>query len=514
MELVQIFAVLYPILVSIESANILTITQYPYFSHQNFHHKIMELLLEQGHNITIFTTHSHDYGDNPNVTQYVFPESVKIHSQYTDMLMYKQKQLHYSEIIFKYEIKAYYEASRKELEHPAIQSLIHNSSNYHFDLVIVECFVCPFFLMAEIFDCPLAYLSAIEPPNIFHSMIGNDVNPLKYSESTVLPSVHGKLTLYEKFRSIMFQFFYQEFIFNIYNSYKNVILRWEYMSHLGVKVALPPNDRYSLLILNTNHAVGHVRAMMPHSIQIGFFHIDKPKEIKDLKLMEFLDSSKKGVIIMVFGSTVNAKNLGTVVVRKFMNTFKTCNMSVLWKLEEVEDGLEVPSNVKIVSWLPLADALAHPNVKLLIFHGGIFSTYEAIDREVPMIVFPLAFDQPANARFLVEKGIAMEKDLNNFDESELSSAIQEMIKFKYVLNIRKVRSMAYNTPISSRDLIVWHVNNAIKNRIIYAKDFGIMCIFGSPLNHFLAYGALSFLLLCYLIWKIFSRNQKKCIKVD
>jgi len=514
MDFVQFFLVLCPVLVSIESANILTITQYPYFSHQNFHHKIMEVLLEEGHNITIFTTHPHDYGDHPNITQHVFTESVKIHNKYTDMLMYKQKQLHYIDITFKHEIHAYYEASRKELEHPAIQNLIHNSSNYHFDLLIVECFMCPFFLMADIFDCPIAFVSAIEPPNIIHSMIGNDVNPLKYSESTTLPSIHGKLTLYDKFRSIMFQVFYQEFIFNTYNSYKNVILRLEYFPHLGLKVTQPPLYHYSLLILNTNHAIGHVRAMMPHSIQIGFFHVDKPKEIKDLELKEFLDSSKNGVIIKVFGSTVNTKNLGTDVVKKFINAFKTSNMSVLWKLDEIDEGLEIPHNVKIVSWLPLADVLAHPNVKLLIFHGGIFTSYEAIDRGVPMIVFPLAFDQPANARFLVEKGVALEMDLNNFDEFELSAAIQEMKKPKYAVNVRKVRSMAYNTPISSRDLIKWHINNAIKNRIVYAKDFGSMCIFGTPLNHFLVYGAVIILLICFLMWRFLPRTQKKSIKED
>jgi glucuronosyltransferase len=369
--------------------------------------------------------------------------------------------------------------------------------------------------MAEIFDCPLAYVSAIEPPNIIHSMIGNDVNPLKYSETITLPSVHGKLTLYEKFRAVQFQFFWQEFVFNTYNSYKNMILRHEYFSHLGfLKFTQLPMNHYSLLILNTNPAVGHVRALMPHSIQVGLFHVDEPKEIKDLELRNFLDSSKNGVIIKVFGSTVNARNLGTDVVKKFMNAFKMSNMSVLWKLEEVEEGLEVPGNVKIVSWLPLADALAHPNVKLVIFHGGIFTAYEAIDREVPMIIFPISYDQPANARFLEEKGVATILDLNNFDEYELSAAIQEMKKFKYVANVRKLRSMAYNTPMSSRDLIKWHINNAIKNRIAYAKDFGFMCIFGSPINHFLVYAGVFILLICYLIWRILLRTQKKTTKVD
>ncbi|CAG9804989.1 unnamed protein product [Chironomus riparius] len=502
------FVIFLIFLVKVESANILAILSYPAYSHQHFHHKVLEILAEQGHNLTIFTSHPHDYGDNPNVTQHSFTESNKIHKEHTDMLMYKQKNINYVKMSMFHELKAHFYSVSKEMEHPEIQKLIKNTSDYQFDLLIVECFICPYFLFAEIYDCPVAILSATEISAIIHELFGNDANPLKYPESQILPYQHGKLTFYEKIDSVIYKT-YQELIFNFVYIFLSAIINYNHFIHLGMKAFEPPSNRLSLLMLNTNHAVGHVRPMMPHSIQIGFTHVEKPKPIKDLELKKFLDMSSNGVIIKAFGSMVNMRSLGIENFNKFMNAFNMTNMSVLWKLDGIEDSVKVPKNVKIVSWLPLADVLAHPNVKLLIFHGGIFSLYEAIDRGVPMIAFPLTYDQPVNARIIVDKGIGMEMDLNNFDEFELSAAIQEMTKPKYIANLRKVRSLAYDQPINNRDLIVWHVNNAIKNRIVYAKDFGSFSIFRSPLNQYLVY-LIVFVALIYLVLK--KRVPKKCEK--
>ncbi|XP_070498610.1 UDP-glucosyltransferase 2-like [Chironomus tepperi] len=496
------------LLTTVESANILAICSYPSYSHPHFHHKVLEILAEEGHNLTIFTSYPHDYGDNPNVTQHKFPESTRIHDEYTDMLMYKQTKINYVKQTLFYELPAHFKAVSKEMEHPEMQNLIKNSSNYHFDLVIVECLMCPYFLLAEIYDCPVSILSGTEAGSIIHSMFGNDANPLKYPESMILPYQHGKLTYLEKINSYIFKFYY-EFVFNFIYIFLCATINYNHFLHLGMKAFEPPSDRFSLLMLNTNHAVGHVRPMMPHSIQIGFTHVEKPKAIKDLALKEFLDRSTNGVIVKALGSRANANKLGTKVLKKFINSFKMSNMSVLWKIDGIDDEVEVPENVKIVSWLPLADVLAHPNVKLLIFHGGIFTLYEAIDRLVPMIIFPLTYDQPVNARMAIDKGIGMEMDLNNFDEFELNSAIQEMTKPKYKTNLIKLKALAYDKPIDNRDLIVWHVNNAIRNRIVYAKDFGSMSYFGTPLNQYLTYLVVLIALMYFLLKKRSLKARKK-----
>lgn len=510
MKFVQIFAVFCPFLVAVDTANILGIFPYPYFSHQKFHHAIMKVLIERGHNVTIFTTHPQDYGDNPNVTQHTFAETVQIHLKYTDMLMYKKKKLHWSQILMQYEIKAFYESGKKEMEHPEMQKLIKNSTDYKFDLIITECIMCPFLLLAEVYDCPIVMVASSDAPAMIHGMFGNDVNPLKYSESLALPYIHGKMSILEQINSLIFQTFY-ELIFNSAFFYGNAALNIEHFGHLGWKTIKSPTDRLALLLTNTNQAFGHIRPLMPNTIQIGYLHVEKPKEIVDLELKKFLDNSENGVVVMALGSRADPRSLGIDNIKKFMSAFNQTSMNVIWKLHEIEKGLEVPHNVEIVSWLPLADVLAHPNVKLLIFHGGLLTSYEAIDREVPMIVFPLAYDQFMNARLMAKNGIAMEMDLNDFDGLRLGSAIQEMTKLKYTENIRKMRSLAYNQPINSKDLTIWHVENAVRNRFVYAQDFGCMSIWESRSMHLTVYVIVFVGSLYVLVRKKFLKVQENSI---
>lgn len=61
------------------------------------------------------------------------------------------------------------------------------------------------------------------------------------------------------------------------------------------------------------------------------------------------------------------------------------------------------NKVKVVPWIPQNDLLGHKNLKLLITHGGLNRLVESINPRKPMLVFPLALDQPYNAAIIKEK---------------------------------------------------------------------------------------------------------------
>ena len=50
----------------------------------------------------------------------------------------------------------------------------------------------------------------------------------------------------------------------------------------------------------------------------------------------------------------------------------------------------------------------HPNVKLFISHGGISGVHESVDAGVPILGFPLFYDQLRNIANLVNAGMAMD----------------------------------------------------------------------------------------------------------
>lgn len=74
--------------------------------------------------------------------------------------------------------------------------------------------------------------------------------------------------------------------------------------------------------------------------------------------------------------------------------------------------------------------IVHPNVKLYISHGGISGVYEAVDAGVPVIGFPLIFDQSRNIDNLVNAGMAVSMDLLSLSKDKFLTAILELINNK------------------------------------------------------------------------------------
>lgn len=69
----------------------------------------------------------------------------------------------------------------------------------------------------------------------------------------------------------------------------------------------------------------------------------------------------------------------------------------------------------------------HSKVKLFISHGGISGVYEAVDGGVPVLGFPLFYDQARNIDNLVNSRMAIALDLMTVTEETLLNAISEII---------------------------------------------------------------------------------------
>lgn len=75
-------------------------------------------------------------------------------------------------------------------------------------------------------------------------------------------------------------------------------------------------------------------------------------------------------------------------------------------------------------------SVVHPKVKLFISHGGISGVYEAVDAGVPVLGFPLFYDQPRNVGNLVDAGMALSMDLLTVTKDSFLKTIQELINDK------------------------------------------------------------------------------------
>ena len=117
------------------------------------------------------------------------------------------------------------------------------------------------------------------------------------------------------------------------------------------------------------------------------------------------------------------------IAKIFLNTFGRLQQKIFWKWENVDwkMNIRIPSNVKLMPWLPQQDLLGHPQTRLFITHAGLSSVEEAVYHGVSLIALPVYIDQPVNADKMQKDcyGIALDWDL--LSEHVFYDAIQEIL---------------------------------------------------------------------------------------
>lgn len=140
----------------------------------------------------------------------------------------------------------------------------------------------------------------------------------------------------------------------------------------------------------------------------------------------------------------------------FIDVFKLLKQRIVWKFED-ENLENVPTNVIIRKWIPQKDILAHPNVVLLISHGGPFNNFEALARGVPTLMIPFSENQHQNALHAQDVGYGAYFDFDEMTEASLFHNIREMIDSKSYFEYAKTISAIYeeNSVQSIDQDILW-----------------------------------------------------------
>ncbi len=175
-----------------------------------------------------------------------------------------------------------------------------------------------------------------------------------------------------------------------------------------------------------------MRPLSPNFQYIGMMNC-KVGEPLPKDLADFMDSGKEhGAIFVSFGTVLQAKTMNKEKLKVFIDVFGSLKQKIIWKWED-EEMPGKPKNVKLSTWLPQQDILAHPNTKLFITHAGQSSIQETLCHQKPVVepttmwntvknsyhtffndymvsqvAIPLAADQPANAKEAVKVGFGVQ----------------------------------------------------------------------------------------------------------
>ncbi|XP_011194876.2 UDP-glucosyltransferase 2 [Zeugodacus cucurbitae] len=384
------------------SYRILLMGPFPAPSHWMWMEHFLKDLLQRGHQVTTLTNHPAKQA-HANLTEIIIDPKLNIAEHRPRENIFK---MHFTSDFEN--LQMYWHVGLLSSEHafndPKVKALIA-SQDLKFDLIVLEQFYHESFLMfAHKFKCPVVTLGTLGyTDNMDHAM----------GLLTPWATVPHLLVSYTD------QMTFAQRAYNTYLSIYDALFRsWYYIPkmqemaerHFGAYIDGPlPHvidleRNISMMLINSHRSTDVPRPSMPGLIDVAGVHIKQPKPLPE-DLQTFLDNSTHGVIYFSVGSYMKSTDMPMEKINLILHAFSQLKQNVLWKFENSSIG-HLPPNVKIQSWLPQNDILAHPNVKVFISHGGIFGTQESIHWGVPMLCIPFFGDQFRNSIRSVQDGYA------------------------------------------------------------------------------------------------------------
>ncbi|KAJ4789974.1 Glycosyltransferase [Rhynchospora pubera] len=98
----------------------------------------------------------------------------------------------------------------------------------------------------------------------------------------------------------------------------------------------------------------------------------------------------------------------------------------------------------VTSWAPQRQILVHGNLGCFLTHCGWSSVIEGMEAGVPMLALPMDWDQPANAKLIVELGVGIEipqHGLGNFKAEDVAACVKQILQSEHGVG-QKVRRNA------------------------------------------------------------------------
>ncbi|XP_047098332.1 UDP-glucosyltransferase 2-like [Schistocerca piceifrons] len=494
---------------AVRGANILAVLPWEGRSHWIMHRELLVELARRGHNLTVMTPF-HQPGDPWEVirTHAPFVEGGKFDFvEYGSLSPFTQQTV-VSGIGT--------EVCRRLMDNPGVRDLI-DSRQRTYDLLIMEGFF---------HDCFLAFSHKYRAPTVLTCTFGGGSSwdnhpmgnpyPLAYLPEAGL-AYSSSMSLFQKTYNALFSLAINLHRVLVYFPVMDEMVR----EHFG-DPSMPPlvelQRNASLLLVNNHFSFDYPRPLAPNTVQVAGMHIRPPKALpKDQEddsrkptvvltrlqrqyeavrtgtaavsrsralaagvagaavsdgakfrreqedLQEFMDAAAEGVIYFSMGSNVKSTDLSEEVRAVFLKTFARLRQKVLWKLEG--DSLpNQPANLRISSWFPQSDLLAHRNMRLFITHGGMMSLLEALYAGVPLLGVPIFGDQVSNLLRARDSGYGLVLHLRNITQESFDWAVNELLTDpRYAENARRLSRLFHDRPEPPLETAVRSVESVLRH---------------------------------------------------
>ncbi|XP_061694436.1 UDP-glucuronosyltransferase 1A1-like isoform X2 [Syngnathoides biaculeatus] len=137
---------------------------------------------------------------------------------------------------------------------------------------------------------------------------------------------------------------------------------------------------------------------------------------------------------------------------------------VIWRYSGLVPD-DTPENVKMMSWVPQNDLLAHPGARAFITHAGSHGLFEGLCHAVPMVLVPIGGDQPDNAQRMASREVGVVLDISSITIGDLVQGLNEVINnTKYKENMKRLSALHKDRPIDPLDLSVYWTEFVMRHK--------------------------------------------------
>ncbi|XP_032416551.1 UDP-glucuronosyltransferase 2C1-like [Xiphophorus hellerii] len=216
-------------------------------------------------------------------------------------------------------------------------------------------------------------------------------------------------------------------------------------------------------LMRTDFVFDYPRPTMPNVVYMGGFHCKPPEPLPD-DMEEFVQSSgEHGVIIMSISTFVN--ELPEDLADGIAAAFAKLPQKVIWSFRGPKPST-LGNNTLLTEWMPQKDLLGHPKVKLFVSQGGTNGVQEALCHGVPVVGFPLVYDQYDNLLRLQEKGGAKILTLRAVDTDDgFLKAMQEVLNEpSYRQNMQRLSRLHRDQPMKPIDTALFWIEYVIRHK--------------------------------------------------
>ncbi|CAG9530659.1 unnamed protein product [Cercopithifilaria johnstoni] len=469
-------------------------------SHVNFMGRIADILVEAGHDVTVFVPDLNpDVSNNGSklakIIRKRFPNNPYL-AKNSSGIMWKKKGNSILRVyqLFKRLSDAQRMTCRKHLED---DKLMDSLQAEQYDLGITEYInFCGYSIFKRIGLNNYITATAVNLFEVTSDIFGVSSNPSYVPASFAFTS--DKMNYRDRLTNII--------IYAI--TYGLTKFIWEpaaqsLQHHLPNKFDyIEAVEKSSLIFVNTEELIEFPRLVSRKIVFVGGIAISEASPLTE-DYQQIMDHSGRGVILVSFGTIVKSKDMDSDMKKIFEDAFQQLSeITFIWKYENDERGEDVylPNVIKR-KWVPQNDLLNHHKLLAFISHCGQNSLMESINGGVPLICIPLFSDQFRNAATAKNRNVAVILNKENLTAVGLSSAVKTIINEEsYRKSAQKLKKMIKYKPVSARERLIRYTEFVIKY-----GPFENFNVAASKLNIF-QYFLVDVLLVAYLSkggrWKL------------